>query len=174
MSPWPPRPHQEPQFDMLQPSSAPQRTTSQHAANIGYDIPTLHASPASTDRSDNAALRHTRSFSHPFPSLFGSGKKSGKRGSSKNNTDAGVDSTDDESSFLGKAIRLKRDDSLKNKEPLTGRCMTCDATVRWPRDVKTFRCVTCQTINDLEPYTESAKDAHGQTRPAQDGPQRKR
>lgn len=30
--------------------------------------------------------------------------------------------------------------------------MTCDSTVRWPSDLKTFRCVTCLTINDLEPY----------------------
>lgn len=29
--------------------------------------------------------------------------------------------------------------------------MTCDSTVRWPQDLKTFRCTTCLTINDLEP-----------------------
>lgn len=55
-------------------------------------------------------------------------------------------------------MRLKRDNSLNDKEPVTGRCMTCDSTVRWPREVKVFRCVTCQTINDLEPFVESQKD----------------
>lgn len=40
-------------------------------------------------------------------------------------------------------------------EPVTGKCMTCDATVRWPQGLKVFRCTTCLTINDLEPLAES-------------------
>ena len=35
---------------------------------------------------------------------------------------------------------------------MTGKCVTCDSTVRWPQDLKVFRCTTCLTINDLEPF----------------------
>lgn len=39
-----------------------------------------------------------------------------------------------------------------SKQPMTGKCMTCDSTVRWPQDVRVFRCTTCLTINDLEMF----------------------
>ena len=39
--------------------------------------------------------------------------------------------------------------------------MTCDATVRWPQGLKVFRCTTCLTINDLEPFTEPSPAPQG-------------
>lgn len=37
---------------------------------------------------------------------------------------------------------------------VTGRCATCDSTVRWPKRLSVFRCPVCSMINDLEPYIE--------------------
>lgn len=37
----------------------------------------------------------------------------------------------------------------------TGHCMTCDSMVRWPKDLKAFRCTICLMINDLKPVVTS-------------------
>jgi len=37
----------------------------------------------------------------------------------------------------------------------TGHCMTCDSMVRWPKDLKAFRCTICLMINDLKPVATS-------------------
>jgi E3 ubiquitin-protein ligase HECTD2 len=34
---------------------------------------------------------------------------------------------------------------------VTGKCITCNSTCRWPRHVQVFRCTICLTVNDLEP-----------------------
>ncbi|PKY04369.1 ubiquitin-protein ligase [Aspergillus campestris IBT 28561] len=47
-------------------------------------------------------------------------------------------------------------------EDLTsGRCMTCNSTVRWPKHLKVFRCTECLTVNDLEACRESVEANHG-------------
>ena len=79
------------------------------------------------------------------------------------------DTTDDDTSTNGDSARQtgngkspSRNTSQKgNKEPVTGKCMTCDSTVRWPQGLKVYRCTTCMTINDLEPYTETRNEASG-------------
>lgn len=56
------------------------------------------------------------------------------------------------------------------EEMTTGRCMTCHSTVRWPRDLKVFRCTECLTVNDLVPYSGSGnRDLGGQGSPRRDG-----
>lgn len=179
MSPWPPRSqsNQQPHHVSPQQHPIPPRTSSQtqQEPNIEYGIPTLHHSRSTKEQADAAALRHARSFSHPFPSLFGGSKKADKRTPVNAQGSVGVDSTDDETSFVRRPSRVKRDNSLSEKEPVTGRCMTCYSTVRWPREVKVFRCVTCQTINDLEPFFELQRDQRNTNRNDQDrGAQRKR
>lgn len=39
--------------------------------------------------------------------------------------------------------------------------MTCDSTVRWPRDLKVFRCTICLTVNDLEPNHAAGEKNQG-------------
>lgn len=134
------------QTGLISPSTA--SPTPPSLPPIDYGIPTLHHP---NERAESATVRHTRSFSHPFPSLFGSGKRSDKKHTQKANASSNVDSTDDESSFLGQSGKVRRDNSLSEQEAVTGQCMTCSSTVRWPRGVKVYRCLTCQTINDLEP-----------------------
>jgi E3 ubiquitin-protein ligase HECTD2 len=48
----------------------------------------------------------------------------------------------------------------------TGNCMVCDSLVKYPSNVKIFRCGGCLTVNDLEPIPpkvggESQKGGHG-------------
>jgi len=136
---------------------------------IDYEIPILRRKPLQRTP-DPASLNHSRSFSHPFPSLFGGGRKSEKKNHLK--TDANIyDTTDDDASINGDSAQPNlsgkapsRNTSQKgNKEPVTGKCMTCDSTVRWPQGLKVYRCTICQTINDLEPYAEPENGADGPT-----------
>ena len=145
-----------------------------------YEIPTLRRKPL-PNTSDPASLNHSRSFSHPFPSLFGGGKKLDKKNSLKADVNI-YDTTDDDTSTNGDSARHigngkspSRDTSQKgNKEPMTGKCMTCDSTVRWPQGLKVYRCTTCMTINDLEPYVEKRSESGGLSNFASPAAQRKR
>ena len=125
-----------------------------------YEIPTLRRRPQ-PGTSNPAPLKHARSFSHPFPSIFGGGKKPDKKAVQRPEANI-YDTTDDDASINGDNGRPNgvpktpsRNPSQKaNKEPVTGKCMTCDSTVRWPQGLKVYRCTICLTINDLEPYSE--------------------
>lgn len=43
--------------------------------------------------------------------------------------------------------------SLQNgeKDLVTGKCITCNSLVRWPRHLDVFRCTVCLMVNDLKP-----------------------
>ena len=113
---------------------------------------------------------HTRSISNPFPSPFaGIGIGLGKRrkSASKNNDDF-LDSDDDDDvtyplpevggnnsgTSPGKKSAVGQAQGQGQDGEVTGRCATCDSTVRWPRGLAVFRCPVCSMINDLEPYVE--------------------
>jgi E3 ubiquitin-protein ligase HECTD2 len=135
---------------------------------LNYEIPTLRRKPQPrSDPSNSSSLKHHRSFSHPIPSFF-IGKKAERKHSSKQDKH-GVNTNEDENSVAGDVGRapnlLSRkpsgNASLKaDRQPVTGKCMTCDSTVRWPQGLKVFRCSICLTINDLEPQIEQRSDAN--------------
>ena len=108
--------------------------------------------------------RHGRSMSHPFPSIFYSRKK--RDGSS---TAMAADSLRSEglpcapSKSPTKAIPNKPVKAV-DRDLMTGKCMTCDSTVRWPKDLKVFRCTVCLTINDLVPLTTTSNSHRGMGR----------
>ncbi len=121
-----------------------------------YGIPSLppppRASYSTTNTSNsNRTPSHGRSMSHPFPSLF-LGKK--KRHDDTPTT-GGFESTDDDNTSPGPARNIAQNPTSKQKVPdkdlMTGKCMTCDSMVRWPKELKVFRCTICLTINDLKP-----------------------
>jgi len=132
-------------------------------------MPPPQLQPQSRSQSQPGQLGHTRSFSHPFPSLFGS-KRQGKKNIPRHDE---VDSSEDASGqYKGGSSRSKKiqgglSHKTNDKEPAMGKCVTCDATVRWPQDLKVFRCTTCLTINDLEPAEVHIASAPGLTN---DGP----
>lgn len=41
----------------------------------------------------------------------------------------------------------------QDRDLTTGKCMTCDSMVRWPKELAVFRCSVCVTINDLTPIS---------------------
>ncbi|EXJ83083.1 hypothetical protein A1O1_06701 [Capronia coronata CBS 617.96] len=127
------------------------------ASAESYEIPSLRRKPLpDSPESSSTKNNHTRSFSHPFPSLFGSKKPEKKQ------------HTHPEGDFSGRGRReVRQEENITKSGPvenpsnrsdrqfLTGKCMTCDSTVRWPQGLKVFRCTTCLTINDLEDNTET-------------------
>ncbi|KPI43592.1 uncharacterized protein AB675_6872 [Cyphellophora attinorum] len=122
-----------------------------------YDVPTLRRKPVPSETPSPQA--HTRSFSHPFPSLFGWGK-----GDKRSRGDSKDQSTDEQATPRNGAVVKEQPVAASasgKQEPITGKCMTCDATVRWPQGLKVFRCTTCLTINDLEPYIEPGSTSSG-------------
>ncbi|KAL4942434.1 hypothetical protein BDV06DRAFT_163874 [Aspergillus oleicola] len=104
---------------------------------------------------------HTRSISQPFASFTGVGKRRNKSISVEANLDTDDDDDDDDDIYLPNPNPLsssprKGHQRVPPREELTtGKCMTCNNTVRWPRNLKVFRCTECLTVNDLEPYQET-------------------
>lgn len=100
---------------------------------------------------------HIRSQSHPFPSSFRGGKRIDgsayvdnydglphEMNASSSNY-PGLASTDQTTSGYGSPSQSEE------KDLSTGRCITCDSLVRWPRHLDVFRCTVCLMVNDLKP-----------------------
>lgn len=186
--------------------------TEQHILRNIVDPPVLsnldfHISPQSPlqndlSSSDDEATRmptpskssrpsgHTRSMSHPFPSLFSLKKKLsasdniGARRPSKDSDDdlrapCQRQSPPEPSISREKTkLRLKaaqnpiqlpsyshsRGSSGGSKDFSVGNCMTCSAPIRWPKDVRTFKCIRCMTVVDLHPRNPGQKPPHSQRR----------
>ncbi len=49
------------------------------------------------------------------------------------------------------ALQSKHAETNTAKDFATGSCMTCGSLVRWPRELRVFKCTICLTINDLGP-----------------------
>lgn len=115
---------------------------------------------ASTDTPSTSRPSHRRSYSHPFPSIFGSGKKAEKVSETVSNNGALRTSTEAPFISTGRASKdhmAANGNSLQNGEKhfVTGKCVTCDSRVRWPRHLDVFRCTVCLMVNDLKPGAES-------------------
>jgi E3 ubiquitin-protein ligase HECTD2 len=116
-----------------------------------YDIPALRRKPVPDQPSPNS--QHTRSFSHPFPSFFSSKRSDKKQAARPSNRDA-VATEDEPVNGKPNTPASSTKPAKPDRQPVTGKCITCDSTVRWPQGLKVFRCTTCLTINDLEPFIE--------------------
>lgn len=98
--------------------------------------------------------RHSRSISNPFPSFFTSGKK--KKPDSYEEEASGSDDDDSGTSSQRRSKESSRRPSQRgqharyaSKDFTSGFCMTCGSSTRWPKELHTFRCTVCLTINDL-------------------------
>ena len=152
-----------------------------------FEDPPLHGVPiiASADSiapsHPGHRARHERSHSHPFPSIFGSGRRTDR--------EVEVDDQDEIIDDLHKPPILSSGLASKDymsstsgihahsaeKDLMTGKCSTCDSTVRWPRHLGVFRCTVCLMINDLKPAagilgdgraTEASNPSHTSAKPA--------
>ncbi|GLB03812.1 putative E3 ubiquitin-protein ligase [Aspergillus tubingensis] len=106
---------------------------------------------------------HSRSVSHPFPSPFGGMTKRRNRSISKKDNFLfdSDDEDDDEVTYLpdpnSSSPRKGAARPTPSDEMTSGKCMVCNSTVRWPRNLKVFRCTECLTVNDLELFVDSGK-----------------
>ncbi|KAL8839770.1 MAG: hypothetical protein Q9170_001581 [Blastenia crenularia] len=109
-------------------------------------------------QSPDQTRRHGRSYSHPLTSLFG--KRTKDVGQDRVGTDNDTqspqlspisclppDTLGKSSNGLADGFRSRNKDS----ELRSGRCATCDSTVRWPKQLSVFRCTVCLMVNDLRP-----------------------
>jgi len=107
--------------------------------------------------------RHTRSMSHPFPSLFSSKKKKAgtmaKEDSESESDDAPP--VPNSNSSRPQTRGHRNGSSVGSRDFSTGNCMTCGSLVRWPRDLHVFKCTICLTINDLRPAVRD-RDQRGE------------
>ncbi|RFU80965.1 other hect domain ubiquitin ligase e3 [Trichoderma arundinaceum] len=104
--------------------------------------------------------KHSRSMSNPFPSLFSSRKRQGS---------ASKPFVDLDQANLGpvpnnrQAKTHMRGSPSMSKDFATGNCMTCASLVKWPKELKVFKCTICMTINDLVPTgvdSQGSKQRH--------------
>ena len=93
---------------------------------------------------------HGRSYSNPFPSTLDSGKKEERlfvRNGDTLETLARVST-----GLASKNHMATNGTAMRNGERdlVTGKCITCDSLVRWPRHLDLFRCTVCLMVNDLK------------------------
>ncbi|ESZ93953.1 hypothetical protein SBOR_5656 [Sclerotinia borealis F-4128] len=136
------------------------RVTEADILDNAYGIPTLTTaaqhvrSGPSGSNTSKPTSSHGRSMSHPFPSLFHSKKK----GSAPVPPAAGFfDDDDDLSPEKNTGARSSR---VPDKDFSMGKCMTCNSSVTWPKELNAFRCKVCAAVNDLQPYVPAPSDGH--------------
>ena len=163
MPSWPPRlylgsPAPDPRSkSRARASKGPQYREDQIGENMYLDQP-CHGVPVLILTSSSSPSRpsHRRSYSHPFPSIFGSGKKAKKISENVSNEDA-LNKLN--KSPLIPIVLASKDQMASNgnclqkgeKHFITGRCSTCNSRVRWPRHLDVFRCTVCLMVNDMKP-----------------------
>lgn len=102
-----------------------------------------------------ARRRHARSMSNPFPVLFSVGKRNTRDRARDRRPTLDSDTSDDELPARigpqGEPPRRGGHRRYSSRDFTSGNCMTCGSRVHWPKELKTFRCTICLTINDLIP-----------------------
>jgi E3 ubiquitin-protein ligase HECTD2 len=98
---------------------------------------------------------HSRSISNPFA---GFGRKRDKTASKHATWDSDSDDDDEVTYPLEPESSSPRKGAASGNDMAEGKCQTCDATVRWPRHLKVFRCTDCLMITDLEPISHESRD----------------
>ncbi|KAJ5758115.1 uncharacterized protein N7511_006809 [Penicillium nucicola] len=100
---------------------------------------------------------HNRSISNPFA---GFGRKRDKT-AVKYETFDSEDEDDDVTYPIEPESSSPRKGAIHgghSSDLAQGKCQTCDATVRWPKNLKVFRCTDCLMVTDLEPDVRESKD----------------
>lgn len=134
-------------------------------ANASTSVTLQHG--ARNRPSSTGSLQHGRSHSHPLTSLFRQARKEVQRhrGESVNHTDRSHHklnysppyvTSSRTSSVYPESLKLLAQD----KELISGRCATCDSTVRWPKHLSVFRCTICLMVNDLQSREDASLQQH--------------
>ncbi|EON67612.1 hypothetical protein W97_06980 [Coniosporium apollinis CBS 100218] len=160
-----------------QPASSLERNptaTTYYSPNAAF--PTLHSpsrNPPQPQPKPAKARQHARSISHPFPGLFSKKKSSGNLSRAFDQDATGDDghTADPDGSAFDTMPRGNAPNKAEDADLETGKCMTCDSKVRWPKNLNVFRCAACLMINDLEPASlcnaaSIGQDQQSATQPA--------
>ncbi|KAL5052254.1 hypothetical protein BDW71DRAFT_7788 [Aspergillus fruticulosus] len=137
---------------------------------LRYGDPRVTGAPISPPSGSTFHRGHSRSISQPFASaLSGVGKRRNKSMSVEADVDTDDDDDDDDIYIpnpnpISTSPRKGLPRVRPKEELTTGKCMTCNNTVRWPQHLKVFRCTECLTVNDLEPYQDSKDSVNLGTR----------
>ena len=154
MPSWPPQLHPKSRARALK--NPPYHDHEDRIEDNTYHQP-LHGVPvvALTGTSSPSRPGHRRSHSHPFPSISGSGNRADNIAEPAFDDDIletlnGSPSTSIK--LASKDHKAANGTSLQNGEKnlVTGKCVTCDSRVRWPRHLTVFRCTVCLMVNDLK------------------------
>ncbi|KAK7228856.1 hypothetical protein V2G26_001026 [Clonostachys chloroleuca] len=152
MAPWP-----------SQKPSSSSHDPAHQASTLGVLADTSSSDHDLHPQTPNRKAAHSRSMSNPFPSLFKK-KKAGSATEStthQNNKDHAVSMAPRQDGDT-----QKRGTPMNGREFATGTCMTCGATVRWPKELNVFKCTICVTINDLCPLKNLRIQSGGGAAPA--------
>lgn len=101
--------------------------------------------------------QHSRSLSHPFPSIFGGGKKPRPHAPPNGDYLPETDRYMPPASY-GAMGAARGPPVFDRREEETANCLTCDSKVRYPRGLTTFRCSACLMVNDLVPVSQDKPD----------------
>ncbi|KUJ18244.1 HECT-domain-containing protein [Mollisia scopiformis] len=145
------------------------RLTETEILDNAFGIPSLPPPPHASFGASNTSRptrtpSHGRSMSHPFPSLFSGKKKRQGESAGAIEFESGDDDTVPPSTARDH-VQSPMAKKVADKDLMTGKCMTCDSMVRWPKDLKVFRCTVCLTINDLVPVILEARRGDGHRAP---------
>ncbi|KAG6008228.1 hypothetical protein E4U21_004827 [Claviceps maximensis] len=94
--------------------------------------------------------RHARSISNPFPSFL-SGSFHKKTATAQADARGQKTSKFHADTMPGPSLANSKHKRhlTGSKDFATGNCMTCGSLMRWPKELKVFKCTICATINDL-------------------------
>ncbi|KAF9632248.1 HECT domain-containing protein [Lasiodiplodia theobromae] len=101
--------------------------------------------------------QHSRSLSHPFPSIFGGGKKPRPHAPPNGDFLPESDRYMPPASY-GAMGAARGPPVFDRRDEETANCLTCDSKVRYPRGLTTFRCSACLMVNDLVPVSQDKPD----------------
>lgn len=141
---------------------------SQHQVKALADGPALVSASSSTGLTPVRALQHSRSVSHPVLSSLKS--HGGRARKVEEIIKGGVETLDALASSVTPAslstnaqmdTNHKTATQQRDNDLVSGKCATCDSTVRWPRHLNVYRCAVCLMVNDLKQMTMKPSNNHG-------------
>ncbi|QYT01455.1 HECT-domain-containing protein [Trichoderma simmonsii] len=136
--------------------------------NLSSSDSEADADPESSSQQNRGRQpNHSRSMSNPFPSLFNGRRRQGS--ASKPSVD--VDRAVGGPAPSNRPVQThKRGNPSMSKDFATGNCMTCASLVKWPKELKVFKCTICMTINDLVPISVDSQGSKQQRHDTSPGP----